>query len=189
MDKMEVVYTSDRNEWRKYLEEHFETSSEIWFVFPMKGSGEESLSYNDAVEEALCFGWIDSTIKHIDELHRAQRFTPRRKGSPYSRPNIERLIWLDERGMIHPSVRESVLPIIRSPFVFPEDILDELKRDEIVWENYQGFTDSYKRIRIAYIEAARDRPEEFQKRLNSFVDKTRRNKLIMGYGGIDKYYA
>ncbi len=188
MSEMEVFYTSDRSEWRRYLTEHFETAPEIWFVFPMKASGEESLSYNDAVEEALCFGWIDSTIKHIDPLHRAQRFTPRRKGSPYSQPNIERLIWLDERGLIHPKVRESVLPILQAPFVFPPDILEMLRQDETVWENYQHFSEPYKRIRIAYIEAARNRPAEFQKRLNSFMDKTRKNKRIMGYGGIDKYY-
>ena len=185
---METIYTSDREKWREYLAEHFETASEIWFVYPMKGSGEESLSYNDAVEEALCFGWIDSTIKHIDPLHRAQRFTPRRKGSPYSRPNIERLIWLDAHGRIHPKVRESILPVIREPFVFPEDILDVLKQDDTVWKNYNGFSEPYRRIRIAYIDAARNRPEEFQKRLNNFVEKTRRNKLIIGYGGIDKYY-
>ena len=171
MSEMEVFYTSDRSEWRRYLTEHFETAPEIWFVFPMKASGEESLSYNDAVEEALCFGWIDSTIKHIDP-----------------QPNIERLIWLDERGLIHPKVRESVLPILQAPFVFPPDILEILRQDETVWENYQRFSEPYKRIRIAYIEAARNRPAEFQKRLNSFMDKTRKNKRIMGYGGIDKYY-
>ena len=140
------------------------------------------------MEEALCFGWIDSTIKHIDELHRAQRFSPRRKGSPYSRPNIERLIWLDAQGMIHPKVREGILPVIQAPFDFPPDIMEVLRQDEDAWENYLQFSDSYKRIRVAYIEAARKRPEEFQKRLNSFLEKTRRNKLIMGYGGIDKYY-
>ena len=185
---METFYTSERSEWRKYLSEHFETASEIWFVFPMKGSGEKSLSYNDAVEEALCFGWIDSTIKHIDPVHRIQRFTPRRKGSPYSRPNIERLILLDAAGLIHPKVREAILPLIRTPFVFPEDILEALRQDETVWENYRKFSESYRRIRIAYIEAARKRPEEFQKRLNNFIEKTRRGKLIKGFGGIEKYY-
>ena len=79
-----IFYTADRAEWRAWLEEHFETEEEIWFVFPMKESGEASLSYNDAVEEALCFGWIDSTIRHIDALHRAQHFTPRKPGSPYN---------------------------------------------------------------------------------------------------------
>ncbi len=185
---MDTFYTSERSEWRKYLEDHFETASEIWFVFPMKGSGEKSLSYNDAVEEALCFGWIDSTIKHIDSSHRAQRFTPRRKGSAYSRPNIERLIWLEERDMLHPKVRESVLPIIRAPFVYPDDIIDLLRQDAEVWANYQRFSEPYRRIRIAYIEAARNRPEAFRKRLNNFIEKTRRNKLITGYGGVEKYY-
>ena len=185
---METFYTSDRKEWRKYLEEHFESASEVWFVFPMKDAKEESLSYNDAVEEALCFGWIDSTNRKLDELHCIRRFSPRKNGSPYSQPNIERLIWLEGEGMIDPKIRESVLPIIHKPYIFPEDIIDELKKDETVWENYQKFSDSYKRIRVAYIDAARNRPEEFQKRLNSFMDKTRRNKLIMGYGGIEKYY-
>ena len=183
-----TFYTSDRNEWRAYLSERFEQASEIWFVFPMKESGEKSLSYNDAVEEALCFGWIDSVNKHLDETHCIRRFTPRKPGSGYSQPNIERLIWLDAHDMIHPKVRESVLPIITAPFVFPEDIISELKKDETVWENYQQFSDPYKRIRIAYIEAAKKRPEEYRKRLNSFIEKTRRGKLIMGYGGIEKYY-
>ncbi len=185
---METFYTGERSEWRKYLEERFETEKEIWLVYPMKGSGEKSILYNDAVEEALCFGWIDSTIRHIDPLHRAQRFTPRRKGSPYSQPNIERLIWLEAQGMIHPKVRESILPVIQAPFVFPPDILEALRQDEEVWQNYQQFSDAYRRIRVAYIEAARKRPEEFQKRLNSFIEKTRRGKRIMGYGGIEKYY-
>ena len=188
MSEMEVFYTSDRSEWRRYLTEHFETAPEIWFVFPMKASGEEGLSYNDAVEEALCFGWIDGRAGTLDATHQLRRFTPRRKGSPYSQPNIERLVWLDERGLIHPKVRDSVLPVINAPFVFPQDIVDALKQDDAVWENYERFSEPYKRIRIAYIEAARNRPAEFQKRLNSFMDKTRKNKRIMGYGGIDKYY-
>ena len=91
----------------------------------MNETGEACLSYNDAVEDALCFGWIDSTIKHIDTLHRAQRFTPRKPGSAYSRPNIERLIRLDKQGLIHPKVRESVAEMIRAPYVFPPDIMEK----------------------------------------------------------------
>ena len=185
---MDTFYTSDRAAWRRCLEDNFETASEIWFVYPMKGSGEKSLSYNDAVEEALCFGWIDSTVKHTDPLHRAQRFTPRRKGSPYSQPNIERLKWLDERRMIHPKVRKTLELVLQAEFVFPEDITDALRQDETVWENYNRFSAPYQRIRVAYIEAARKRPQEFAKRLNNFIEKTRKNKLIVGYGGIEKYY-
>lgn len=185
---METFYTSKREEWRSYLESRFENSSEIWFVFPTKASGEDALSYNDAVEEALCFGWIDGRAGTLDETHQIRRFTPRRNGSPYSQPNIERLKWLDEQGRIHPKIRESVLPVIEAPFVFPKDIMQEIEMDEEVFENFKNFSDSYKRIRIAYIDAARNRPEEFEKRLNNFIEKTRKNKLIMGYGGVDKYY-
>jgi len=184
----EIFYTADRNEWRRYLVENFETAKELWLVYPMKGSGEDCIPYNAAVEEALCFGWIDSTVKHTDELHRAQRFTPRRKGSPYSQPNIERLIWLNEQGMIHPKVKASILPVIEAPFVFPKDIIRALKKDKDVWNNYCSFSEPYKRIRVAYIEAARKRPEEFEKRLNNFITKTKQGKIIQGYGGIEKYY-
>lgn len=185
---MNTFYTSHREKWRAWLSANFDKEKEVWFVFPMKAAGEEALSYNDAVEEALCFGWIDGVIKHIDPTHRAQRFTPRRPGSPYSRPNIERLIWLEEQKLIHPSIRERVLSIIKTPYLFPEDIIAAIKRDEKAWEHYNSFAPSYKRIRVAYIDAARKRPEEFQKRLDSFIKKTRENKLIIGYGGIDKYY-
>ena len=185
---MKTFYTNERETWREWLAENFDTESEIWFVFPMKESGDQALSYNDAVEEALCFGWIDSTIKHIDPTHRAQRFTPRKKGSPYSRPNIERLIWLDGQGMLHPSVRESVLPLLRTPYVFPTDIVDAIQADAAAWEHYGKLSEPYKRIRIAYIDAARKREGEFKKRLDSFIKKTREGKIIMGYGGIDKYY-
>lgn len=186
---MEVFYTSERQVWRNWLAEHFETESEIWFVFPMKASGDSSLSYNDAVEEDLCFGWIDSTIKHIDPTHRAQRFSPRKSGSPYSQPNIERLILLESQGMIHPKIRESILPIIRKPYSIPSDIVDAVRADSLAWKYYEGLPEPYRRIRIAYIDAARKRPDEFKKRLESFIEKTRNGKLIAGFGGIDKYYG
>ena len=189
MSEIKTFCCGERQQWRDWLSEHFETESEIWFVFPTKDSGEEGVSYNDAVEEALCFGWIDGQAGTLDETHQLRRFTPRRKGSGYSQPNIERLKWLDEQGLIHPKIRASVEDIISTPFVFPEDILAELQKDETVWKNYEAFSEAYKRIRVAYIDAARKRPAEFQKRLENFVKKTRENKLIIGYGGIEKYYG
>lgn len=90
--------------------------------------------------------------------------------------------------MIHPKFEPKVREILSEPFVFPNDIIDKLKEDEIVWNNYQNFSDSYKRIRIGYIEAARKRPEEFEKRLSHFISITKDNKMIAGFGGIGKYY-
>ena len=189
VDKSNIFYTAERQVWREWLAAHFETDSEVWFVFPTKASGEPGLSYNDAVEEALCFGWIDGVAGTLDETRQLRRFTPRRKGSGYSRPNIERLLWLDGQGLIHPKVRPAVAPVIYAPFVFPADILDAIRRDEAAWNNYRAFPEPYKRIRVAYIDAARKRPAEFQQRLENFIKKTRENRRIAGYGGIDKYYG
>ena len=168
---------------------NFESAREVWFVFPTKASGEVGVAYNDAVEEALCFGWIDGVAGTLDPLHQLRRFTPRRKGSPYSRPNIERLIWLNEQGLLHPSVRTSVADLITLPFQFPADIIATLQQEQEVWEHYCAFSEPYKRIRVAYIDAARKRPAEFKRRLENFIAKTRQNRLIVGYGGIEKYYS
>jgi len=183
-----IKYFENRADWRKWLTENFESCKEIWFVFPNKSSGKKSIAYNDAVEEALCFGWIDSTIKSLDKEHKIQRFTPRKPKRAYSQANKERLYWLQENSMIHPKLENEIQNVLSEPFIFPDDILDKLKKDEIVWKNYQHFSDSYKRIRIAYIEAARKRPEEFAKRLNNFTNKTKENKTIAGFGGIEKHY-
>ena len=183
-----LVTAPDRETWRAWLAEHFETEREAWLVLPVNAAGEKSVSYNDAVEEALCFGWIDSTNKYLDALHCARRFTRRNPKSTYSQPNIERLKWLDAHGMIHPSVRPSVEAQLSAEFLFPEDILDAIRQDATAWENYLTFSAPYRRIRVAYIDAARKRPTEFQKRLQSFIEKTRRGKKIMGYGGVGKYY-
>ncbi len=185
---IKIFYPATRNEWREWLSENFERESEIWFVFPSKDAKETGVTYNDAVEEALCFGWIDGRAGTLDDVHQLRRFTPRREGSAYSQPNIERLIWLDKHNMIHPKIRPSVEELITKPYEFPPDIISVLRSDETVWKNYLSFSEPYRRIRVAYVDAARKRPEEYEKRLRNFMDKTRENKIIMGYGGIEKYY-
>ena len=182
---IEIKYFENRKDWRKWLNDNFETANEVWFVFPSKSSGEKSITYNDAVEEAL---WIDSTIKSLDKEHKIQHFTPRNPKSTYSQANKERLKWLLENKMIHPKFEDKIRNVLSDPFIFPNDIIERLKEDKTIWENYLHFSDAYKRIRIAYIEAARKRPEEFEKRLNNFINKTKENKKIRGFGGIEKYY-
>lgn len=188
VENLETQYFTNREDWRIWLENNFETEKEIWLVFPVKSTGKPCISYNDAVEEALCFGWIDSTIKKLDDEHKIQWFLPRKNKTYYSQANKERLKWLWEHNLIYPTVKKDVEAILQEKFHFPQDIIDKLEQDEIVWKNYQIFSESYKRIRIGYIEAARNRPDEFEKRLTNFMNKTRENKIIAGYGGIDKYY-
>ena len=119
MEIGEILYVVERGEWRRWLEANFESAREIWLVYPNKGSGEGRILYNDAVEEALCFGWIDSIIKKLDPLRAVQRFSPRKPKSGYSQQNKERLRWLAEEGLLHPSVRESVEEVLNEEFVFP----------------------------------------------------------------------
>jgi len=187
MEINNLKYFSERKQLRKWLANNFNKEKEIWLKFPKKKSGKKRISYNDAVEEALCFGWIDSTIKSIDDESYAQRFTPRNPKSRYSQPNIERLKWLSHQKLLHPSVQKKIQDIVTVPFSFPSDIIEEIKKETQAWVNYQKYSDSYKRIRIAYIDDARSRPDEFRKRLNNFIQKTKQNKQI-GFGGIEKYY-
>ncbi|MBN2484581.1 MAG: YdeI/OmpD-associated family protein [Bacteroidales bacterium] len=183
-----TLYIKTRAEWRNWLQLNFNIENEVWLVYAKKSTGEQRILYNDAVEEALCFGWIDSTCKTLDKDHTIQRFTPRKTWSSYSQPNKERLKWLAENNLIHNSLLKTVREIISKEYVFPIDILNEIKKDKTAWNNFKKFSGPYQRIRIAYIDSARKRPDEFTKRLANFVQKTRNNKLISGFGGIDKYY-
>ena len=188
MTEMETKYFTNRQDWRKWLENNFETRDDIWLEYPKKETGKKRILYNDAVEEALCFGWIDTTVKSLNKETTIQRFCKRRNNSSYSQANKERLKWLLENGLIHRSVFEDIEKVTKEKFVFSRDIVEELKTDKNTWENFQKMSEPYKRIRIAYIESARKRPEEFEKRLNNFIDKTKENKMIKGFGGIEKYY-
>ncbi|MCL2752093.1 MAG: YdeI/OmpD-associated family protein, partial [Firmicutes bacterium] len=123
-----------------------------------------------------------------DGNYKIQRFSPRKSKSGYSQANKERLRWLADKGLIHRSLTEQISHILDEPFAYPEDIIEAIKNDEDAWKNFQQFSEPYKRIRIAFIDAARKRPDEFKKRLKNFFEKTKRNKMIPGYGGIDKYY-
>lgn len=187
MEVTQTLYVSNPKEWREWLEVHYKTESEIWLVYYKKHTGKPRIAYNDAVEQALCFGWIDSTVRSLDEKRTVQRFSPRQPKSGYSQANIERLRHLVAQGKVVDEVVVSLRDLLEQEFVFPPDILAAIQADEQAWQNYQNFSEPYKRIRVAFIEGARKRPAEFQKRLNYFVKMTRENKLI-GFGGIEKYY-
>lgn len=184
----EIIYPLSREEWRLWLEGNFAVAGGIWVAYPLKSSGLNGIEYNDAVEEALCFGWIDSIAKGLDSTHRIQRFTPRRKGSRYSQTNIERLRKMSLRSMIHASMASAVSEILGEEYKFPEDILRELKSDPAAWDNFCAFPEPYRRIRVAYIDDARMYPEEFMRRLENLKKKNRENKLIKSTGGADIFF-
>jgi len=187
MQITKTLHVTNRQDWRRWLREHYKTEKDIWLVYYRKETGQPRISYNDAVEEALCFGWIDSTLKSLDEKRSAQRFSPRKPKSPYSPANKERLRKLIKQRKVIKEVRESLGDISEEKFEIPNDILEEINANKEAWKHFQKFSDAYKRIRIGFIEGARKRPEEFKKRLRYFIKMTEKNKQY-GFGGIEKHY-
>jgi uncharacterized protein YdeI (YjbR/CyaY-like superfamily) len=187
MEITQTLYITNRKDWRAWLKKHHKTEKEIWLVYPKKVTGKPRIEYNDAVEEVLCFGWIDSIVKKWDEESTVQRFSPRKPGAKYSQANIERLRTLVAKKKVNKEVADSLRDILSKKFVIPPDILNAIKANKQAWKNFQQFSDSYKRIRIAFIEGARNRPAEFKKRLRHFIEMTEKNKMF-GFGGIEKHY-
>lgn len=175
MEITKTLYVTERDAWRSWLEKNHAGENEIWLVYYKKQSGKPRIPYNDAVEEALCFGWIDSTVKGIDEDKFAQRFSPRKKGSNWSEMNKVRMRRLIEQGRMTPAGM-SKFEAHSDIFEIPPDILEALKRDKKTWEAFQAFPDSYKQIRIGFIEMGRNRPEVFQQRLRYFLKMTSQGK-------------
>ena len=187
LDETKLLYVSDRNGWREWLKLHCKTDKEVWLVFFKKHTDIPSILYNDAVEEALCFGWIDSIIKSIDKDRFAQRFSVRNPKTPYSQANKERLRELIKQGKVAEEVLATIGDLLDERFEIPPDILKAIQANQHAWQNFQTFSQPYIRIRIAFIDGARNRPAEFEKRLRYFVDMTAKNKQF-GFGGIEKYY-
>ncbi|MBI5471227.1 MAG: YdeI/OmpD-associated family protein [Ignavibacteriae bacterium] len=181
------VHLTTRKAWRSWLSKHFKSEKEVWLIFYKQHTGRPRISYNDAVEEALCFGWIDSKAKSLDKDRFAQRFSPRRPKRPYSQPNKERLRKLiaakKVRREVLATLPEGALGTLRAP----SDIVDEMKKNPVAWRNFRAFSAAYKRIRIGFVDGARKRPAEFKKRLRYLVKMSEKNKQF-GFGGIAKHY-
>jgi uncharacterized protein YdeI (YjbR/CyaY-like superfamily) len=182
-----ILHITTRTEWRNWLKKNFKTESEAWLVYHKKGTGKPRIQYNDAVEEAICFGWIDSIVRKLDDKSIIQRFSRRSLKSKYSQANKVRLRSLVKEKKVHKEVLESLGAILKEKYVMPNDIILSIKTNRLAWKNFQKYSPQYQEIRIAFIDGARKRPNEFSRRLNYFIKMTEENKVI-GFGGIDKHY-
>jgi len=100
MEITELFYPKNRQAWRKWLEKNHAKKKEIWLLYYKKNSGKSRIPYYDAVDEGLCFGWIDGTVKGIDDEKFCQRFSPRRKRSQWSTTNARRYRILLKQGCV-----------------------------------------------------------------------------------------
>lgn len=177
-----TLYVSKRKTWRTWLAKNYKKEKEIWLIYPKKHTGMVRIPYNHAVEEALCFGWIDSTVKRIDEDKYAQRYCPRRETSVLSQMNRERIRKLVANGKMTRAGLAAVSHAFNpdsddAKFKIPSEILGAIRKNADAWKNFQGLPDSYKRIRIAYIEhRKRQGKEAFRSSLEHFIRKTAKNK-------------
>jgi len=171
-----TLYVKNRQEWRRWLAKHGETATEIWLIYYKKASGKPRIPYNDAVDEALCYGWIDSLLKPIDAHKYAQRYSPRKKTSKLSDMNRERVRRLVKSGRMTKAGLAAIDHAGQGRSKLPDDILERLKADPTIWKNFQKFPSSYKRIRVGWIDAARHRREVFEQRLRYFLNMTAQNK-------------
>jgi len=173
MEVHPTLYVPDRSGWRAWLAEHHATTPAIWLISYKPEDDRPSVPYLHAVEEALCFGWIDGIAKRLDAERRAQRFTPRRAKSHWTELNKERARRLIAAGLMTDAGRAVLPDLSVDAFRIPDDILAALKADPAAWEHFQHFPPLYQRIRIGYIEEVRKQPAVFAQRLNHFIRKTR----------------
>jgi len=180
MQITEIFYPLTRQDWRNWLETHHTTKTEIWLRTFRKATGKPSVPYDDMVEECLCFGWIDGTQKKYDEESTVQRITPRRKKSFLSELNRQRIWKLQRLGLMTPAGIAPIEAQIGSPddpLVIPDWIVEQLRSDEKVWQNFEAFPHFYKRLKVNWVvETGKLRPEESQKRLNHLLKMTAQGK-------------
>jgi uncharacterized protein YdeI (YjbR/CyaY-like superfamily) len=143
MEITQTLHITNRKDWRDWLKKNHKIEKEIWLVYYKKGTGKSHIEYNDAVEEALCFGWIDSIVKTLDEERTVQRFSPRKPKAKYSQANIERLRTLVVQKKVIKEVAETLGNVLNEEFVIPPDILRAIKANKEAWKNFQKFSDSY----------------------------------------------
>ncbi len=180
----ERVYAPDRATWRKWLEQNHATASGVWLVYYKKQSGKPSVSYAEAVEEALCFGWIDSRPNRLDDERYMQLFSPRKPKSPWSRLNKQRVEKLIAQGLMTPAGLAKIEAAKRDgawdkynvieELAMPADLKKALAANKTARQNFEAFSPSSKKNILYWIASAK-RPETRAKRIQETVALAAKN--------------
>lgn len=165
-----------REALRVWLQENSKTEKSCWVLVRMSPQS-DTLLYLDAVEEALCFGWIDGIKKKISETELAQRLSPRSKKSSWTELNKERVRRLEKLGLMTDEGRKVLPDMNYDSFRIDPVIEQRLQEEKQVYENFIAFPDLYTRVRIDTIQSYKNQPELFKIRLDKFITHTRENKM------------
>jgi uncharacterized protein YdeI (YjbR/CyaY-like superfamily) len=150
-------------QWRKWLATYHDSESEVWLVFHKLHTGRACIAYDDALDEALCFGWVDSLVKRLDDARYARKFTQRRPDSKWSAVNRKRYAQLKASGRLMPAgVKRPPTdrtydspPLPRTSSRVPQYIQAELKRRPTVWGNFENLAPSQRRRYVHWIDSAK----------------------------------
>lgn len=188
MEITETLYAATREEWRSWLEANHDKKTEIWLIYYKAGSGKPRIPYKDAVEEALCFGWIDGIVKQIDAEKYTQRYSPRKPDGNWSELNIsivERLIGQGlmaepglkayRTGLAYNTPEKRAAKAHRD--IVPDDLLSALKKKPVAFEYFSRLPPSSKKISARFVNDAK-RSETRQKRIDEVVALAAENKRI-----------
>jgi uncharacterized protein YdeI (YjbR/CyaY-like superfamily) len=190
---VEALKFRDRAAWRRWLARNHAKASEIWIVFAKKGSGVPSVRYDEAVEEALCFGWIDGVVNRIDEVYYRQRFTPRRPGSNWASSNRERFARMVREGRMTaaglaaspPPDDGSEATRKASRELAPAAVEKSIRSDARAWAVYRALPPSARRDYAVWITEAK-REATRQKRLAEALEMLRAGKRLSEKWGLNK---
>ena len=180
---MELHFTKT-SEWHDWLLDNHLTVKEAWLVYYKKPSGKSRIPYNDAVEEALSFGWIDGKVKRINDDYYIQRFTPRRRDSAWSTLNVGRVRKLISEGRMQKAGLDAFQVYLDNPSILldrsnempemPKELEMALKKNGKAWENFIKYPDSARRNCLQWLRSAK-RPETFLKRIEKLTDLAEKN--------------
>jgi uncharacterized protein YdeI (YjbR/CyaY-like superfamily) len=179
MPDLKKFRPKSRAAWREWLDEHHATSQGIWLVFAKKHTGLSTLSYEDAVQEAICFGWIDSLMKSIDDRFHMQMFTPRKPKSAWSATNKARLAKLIKAGVMTPAGLAAVAEAKKSgswsayaevdKLTIPPELKRAFEANPDAKKNWPTYTPSAQRSFLHMVNNAK-RPETREKNVRRLID-------------------
>ncbi len=175
----EAIYFGSPEQFRTWLERHHDSESELWLGYWKKASGEPSLSWSQAVDEALCFGWIDGLLRNVDDRRHMQRFTPRKASSNWSAVNIAKVEQLRTEGRMRPAGeaafarrREDRSGVYayeqRTNPVLEPGHEERFRANEGAWEYFSARPPSYRRPALWWVISAK-RPETRERRLATLI--------------------
>lgn len=184
--ELPLLHIATRAEWRAWLATHHASSTGIWLVSFKKHTGKPRLDYGEAVEEALCFGWIDSLVKRVDEERAAQMFTPRKPGSGWSPSNVARFARLvaaglmTPAGLVHKPTARTKLPPVDNKAAgdlarIPRSIAAKIRRNAVAWKNFQAMTAAQRGMYVRWVTDAK-KDETRDRRITALVARLIRNE-------------